>query len=1051
MTRNVFIHTLYRTGAMAMALLAIMALMACPGKHKSNYDDEEEEEEEREEVRGHSALSNIDDDVLNSFDPNTPWEQHGHSQPFKIHPCDGVYISADAGAFEQDVHITVKDLPMSQLNQLDKELQRDSIGILLAAWDISAGLPHDSIIPGKYTVSFDLDELDIPEETAPYLRICRHRADGSRQVMNTRIVNGSIVCEANQNSIFEIIFVVGYVAYFAVHYPEINQWAREFYDAGIWPWNYWKGRDGVIFHEQDEFGSFDICFRYSMTEYGNQTREYLKKRQELEERVHMAEKEAYKILYERWPEHRAGIFETPQELRLHNTYYVQALTIAMADDDRLMELAKDPMLKPQSVQDIITGLKMALRYIRTELKMKPLSEQFTVYLSPSVDAFGQEAFRVKVPMIAPYVMVNYENFAKPGQAYTRDVKTDCIMVTLTHETMHVYQTDYIKCSLLKDSRYFEAMGSWVEHEYAKWLWKQGYIDYDPYTNLTMKTGFSGREHKELLAHPLNSFYKASFGMGIIDTNTEGGYMLGDLLQWMQDHKGKRNGDQMMTGYAFNKGFAKSVMDVWSLNEDQFAECFKGFCQTHMKEIASQQASFSKDRRNTTDPIILDVTHSPGNPIMHMEDFCYRFVAKPWTIHTIHIIGDSSALVKPYSLFATDGLYLTASRSLRDDMFLFTFTEGDSLYFTDDPMTVYPCKNKQFVKDAYAALITLKDEGIFSGAFDIVALYQPIRTPEVKGRSRDGTGLLVKVNEKPTEILVEKGLVTGLQVGVKNNKTEQVKLYRIKVDDWKEQFVMPYNQIGVTDPNDIDLILQMRWYYETPTGKRFYSPAGEKVSYEYWKSHEEEREEQHEERTDTTAIVTGGNDEEGNDDMGGLVINNAKVRIIDGNISGPSLGYDETDTPYYGTFTLKDGKYKLEIPAHTVYTKMSANTRHKTELCAITIEGKCDVAQQGTETIVSFHLEDNKITANGSIREESIDQNGQVTYTDTYSDITPLAQDVVDLAKLKLWRAARKSSEFIIRAEFNAKLNTKWADTGRSSEKSKDTYYRIELEFVDYPE
>ena len=106
MTRKSFISALRRTGALAMILLAIMALMACPGKHK-NYDDDDDEEEDETEVTG--ALQ-IDEEFLNSFDPDVPFEQTGHSRPFRIKPREDLTISDEAGAFERDVNIRVTDL-----------------------------------------------------------------------------------------------------------------------------------------------------------------------------------------------------------------------------------------------------------------------------------------------------------------------------------------------------------------------------------------------------------------------------------------------------------------------------------------------------------------------------------------------------------------------------------------------------------------------------------------------------------------------------------------------------------------------------------------------------------------------------------------------------------------------------------------------------------------------------------------------------------------------------------------------------------------------------
>ena len=41
------------------------------------------------------------------------------------------------------------------------------------------------------------------------MRLVRHRADGKRQVLNTRVKNGSLECYANQNSILEVFVVLG--------------------------------------------------------------------------------------------------------------------------------------------------------------------------------------------------------------------------------------------------------------------------------------------------------------------------------------------------------------------------------------------------------------------------------------------------------------------------------------------------------------------------------------------------------------------------------------------------------------------------------------------------------------------------------------------------------------------------------------------------------------------------------------------------------------------------------------------------------------------------
>ena len=142
--------TMRRIGVMTMALLTIVALCACSGKHRhGDYDDEDGEDE----VENTSAL-HIDDELLDSFDPNVPFEQTGRSRAFRIRPREDMVIRADAGAFERDVNIRVSDVPAEKMDELDRQLEGSGTTMLFA-YDLDAGLPPDSVIPGKYTVSID--------------------------------------------------------------------------------------------------------------------------------------------------------------------------------------------------------------------------------------------------------------------------------------------------------------------------------------------------------------------------------------------------------------------------------------------------------------------------------------------------------------------------------------------------------------------------------------------------------------------------------------------------------------------------------------------------------------------------------------------------------------------------------------------------------------------------------------------------------------------------------------------------------------------------------
>ena len=263
MTRKLFISNLRRIGVMTMTLLTIVALCACSGKHRP--DDEEDEDE----TEGSGALQ-ISEDFLNSFDPNVPFEQTGHSRAFKIRPREDMIVSAEAGAFERDVTIRVTDVPAETMYELDRQLEGSGTTMLFA-YDLDAGLPPDSVIPGKYTVSIDLEKHGIPEELYPYFVMYRVAGDGSLQPLNVKIKGRTATYMASQNSVtlagiatlFAILGPIAYVAY--ANYPAITMTARHLADRGVFPSDWWK-EDAVCEYVPDDFGNFYVCYRYSMTE-----------------------------------------------------------------------------------------------------------------------------------------------------------------------------------------------------------------------------------------------------------------------------------------------------------------------------------------------------------------------------------------------------------------------------------------------------------------------------------------------------------------------------------------------------------------------------------------------------------------------------------------------------------------------------------------------------------------------------------------------------------------------------------------------------------------
>ena len=951
MTYMSFMPTLRRIGVMTTALLAIVALCACSGKHRhGDYDDEEDEDENT------SAL-HIDDELLDSFDPNVPFEQTGRSRAFRIRPREDMVIRADAGAFERDVNIRVSDVSAEKMDELDRQLEGSGTTMLFA-YDLDAGLPPDSVIPGKYTVSIDLEKHGIPEELYPYFMMYRVAGDGSLQPLNVRIKGHTATYMASQNSVtiaglaflFATIGIGAWVGY--ARFPAIMQTVRRMVDAGIWPSNWWKWDDAVFLRVTDSFGNFYVSYRYSMTEMGDKTREYVKKKNELIELEDAMRKVATERYDEQHPQRFRGWFDSKEEEEKRRIGREMEFYRLMANSDRVKELADDPVLQtPQSVNDIITATKLANRYCRSVQHMKPLSYEYVTYLTPAFDALNQEAFRHQVPLLDPIVVVNYENVVNNG---TYDKKTYWKnLSTLAHETMHVYQMEYVVCSLFKNDRYLEATGALVEPHFTKWAigLNIGVPVTDAFSSEAANImGYTNRDSKHLLSSPLDKKCPSYQGVSLVQS--ECGYMLADLLQLLWDKKPNPRDTldfaKMMNRYAVDKGLVKSLEDIFGIENDlAFVKYYEGFCQKYIGEIENKQYSYRM--MDAGDHLVLpNVEHRPDHCIMRVKNLGEKGGQKgyPFMVNAFRILAknqNSSGPRQRYNLFAVP------SKAVKPGEVKFSFIKkddftADNMYFSSPAQGAPP----PFVAAAVMTRPNSKDLVMGDDYYyDIVAFYQPTATPEVSGPSLDKRGLLVKPKCTPLAELKEKEYVTGLQIVMENNKTGSMQSFVVKVKDWKNEFVAPYNKLGITDTASVDVSLRSRWYYDSPQGQRYYSPATDIVNYRRQSDNVQQTVEQ-----DTTQVVTG-RETEAEEDQGAMY----SPEFIDCDAYVESVvtwlthdfgqqysfspnTYDPNER-FIGHVTAKDGHFVITVPdCHLSKTSDDATITY--DVPAFTVSGSYTV-------------------------------------------------------------------------------------------------------------
>ncbi|MCR5679887.1 MAG: hypothetical protein K6G08_06740, partial [Prevotella sp.] len=928
---------------LATSLLIMVAIITgCKGK-KSHSDDEDDEDEPRTENA--SGSSDVDR-LLAEFPPYpnvNDYHPDGHSQAFEIHPRPELTISAPAGAFEEDVRIEVTDVPETTMQRLRQQFDEDNYGELLWAYDIDAGLPPDSVIPGKYTVSMDLKKKKVPEELYPYLQAVRVGANGRIEVLNSHIEGDRLVYHASKNSITAVsaltyIAVTTATVLYLVKYPAINQGFRKYWDAYSND-DWYRAKDVVAQHVDDSYGSFIVFYRYSDTENNMKTKEYVKAREDLAYELNKIRADAYLQFYDEHPHARQGGEGTDEWVAMG----VAALAEKMKRESAVIRNVQESGILelPQSVREIVEDTKMSHRFTQNELKMKPLSVEYTLYLSPMLDAFKEEAYRTRYIYFDPFVVLNYErivfkNDSTPN-AYQENVRNDT-RVTLTHETMHVYQTEYIDCQAFKDQRFLEAMGAVSEYRYARWLSSKRLIMGNPFNSGNM-TMYSNRRKKEYHSWPLAYSCPASFGAGQVMVNVEAGYVMADLLDYMNDNKEEKNFEQMMQGYSYLDGFLGSLKAVWGIGSDQaFVQYFEKFCQKYAKDICDRQSSFSNNPANAH-LVIRDREHSPGMCVVRLKgsDFgydgkqkAYAFSAKSVKLTPKQLTGSNQDL--PYTLFAVP------SPRVKPGELRFTFLEGSDMAFAQNPHYIKPCSGGNVAKAAYGLLMTrpgIEGETLDDSYYiDIVALYKPQQEPQVKGMSNDGTGLIVDTRVAPAYELKRNHLITGMQILVTNNKTGLYKGFSVDLDHCGQEVKIPYEKIGVTDKGDVDVTMQARWYYEYDPGKNYYSPATDKVNYKL----KDEQEQQDTQQTTPGEEVDPDSQEESGEDYGEPVLLDAKFLIK----SIAHCGI-KSDTKLYGRLVLTKDHFTINVPAyHWPFSDPAIHQTRDNASPALEIKGKCDV-------------------------------------------------------------------------------------------------------------
>lgn len=134
----------------------------------------------------------------------------GESAAFEIKPIEGITISAEENALDKDRDFTLEAVGEKEFGSLVEGYwnSSDSPGLVIDAWELDAGLSDDEMLPGVFTMDFDLEALGFSEEDYEAVKLYRVDDSGVWYEYASSLDGSVLTIESNQNSF--IVAVIGW-------------------------------------------------------------------------------------------------------------------------------------------------------------------------------------------------------------------------------------------------------------------------------------------------------------------------------------------------------------------------------------------------------------------------------------------------------------------------------------------------------------------------------------------------------------------------------------------------------------------------------------------------------------------------------------------------------------------------------------------------------------------------------------------------------------------------------------------------------------------------
>ena len=504
-------------------------------------------------------------------------------------PCDGVFVTAPKDAFLQDTEIRIQPITEDDTTLLNTvaELEKERVRVI-AGFEVDAGLEDDEVIPGTYTVSIDLDKLNVNENLYDHLVAYRMADDGTYYQYASRVENGKLIYSTDQNSV-TLVAVIEVGALIVLGITMVSMWAKNISEGCSGPIQYFqdtKTNESKITRSND-YATYTL--RWLNKDIGVDDTDIRNQMKAIEDKYRAKSDE----LYQEYEKTKYDNASSILNIFSRNKSVEEVLAEAIKEDPEYQKLAKELAL-PEPVEYAVSCIDLSFKFLKEHEYIKMPSAVVEITSAPGLPANAMALSMPRLPQY-PWVHIDLSKIVDSAQE-----KKDALLVTLTHELLHVCQRGY-RYFWTDSVRYDEMTAIVVENRAADWYKMKGIIDYDS----TME--MCPMDYWGTLKLPIDKFYAEGKDKDDTTIMQYEGYNLGLFVNYLVEKTGRSMwGDRLMREACSYKegGVSKQLMKAFGLTENEFETQYKLWIRKNKQKFSDYYNAKEKSYMANS-PIIIE--------------------------------------------------------------------------------------------------------------------------------------------------------------------------------------------------------------------------------------------------------------------------------------------------------------------------------------------------------------------------------------------------------------------------------------------------------------